>query len=80
MIVFVPLIIFSVLALAALIVSIVAINRSRLHPDCACRRIMEENPMPPAKGPLMILGDPPEVELLSPKNVPEEPPTVYHFG
>jgi len=83
MIVFIPLIIFSVLALAAFVVSIVAFNRAKVaqvHPDCACRKIMEENPISARHQPLMLLADPEAPETwMSPKNGTEEPPKVYRF-
>jgi len=38
--VYLPLMIFGFLALAAFVISVVAINRAQTHPDCACRKIM----------------------------------------
>lgn len=42
--IFVPIIVFALFAVSAFLISIVAIRRIRFHPECACKKIMEENP------------------------------------
>lgn len=41
--VFIPLIIVSLCSLAAFFMAMMALENSKLHPDCACRRILKEN-------------------------------------
>lgn len=54
--IFVPLIILAIFAISAFFMSIVAIQKARFHPECACKQILEENP-PSTKYHNIMLGD-----------------------
>lgn len=41
--IFVPLLVFSVVAITALYMSTKALDQSYTHPECACKRIAREN-------------------------------------
>jgi hypothetical protein len=66
MFIFIPLIIFSLFAVSAFLISIVAIRRIRFHPECACKKLLEENP-PSTKNQNIILPPP----ILSPEVIGE---------
>jgi hypothetical protein len=42
--IFLPLLIFGLLSLGAFIISVAALNRANIHPDCACRKLVPHAP------------------------------------